>query len=191
MYTARMGGIFSFYVALCTIPSPRNSPAAFGDAARQLAPGHPLVPSPPPAGEPSPWHARPLAAYVQPAGLWAWCARATGPPLSNHFLAPTLWASLLEVGGQRLVRVYGAQMTKMVQCLYTVLGLGTGPGRGAAGGGGGGAEPGSGTNKPAWARDGAPSEAKSARVRLEIFLHEWAQGGRRGFSLPKGAEVEP
>ncbi|PWZ03306.1 GLE1-domain-containing protein [Testicularia cyperi] len=148
-YSNRMCGIFAFYVAILQ-----------------------TEPTPPPGLAPS--SALPLdnlPERLRPKTLWIWCTRSLTPasPFLSHPLAPSLWATLLEVAGNRALDIYGRQMHKLFRLLL---------------------DQGLNRRKAPFVENEAQGNVKAAMVRLELLLQDWAESGRIK-DATKGSHMDP
>lgn len=134
-FTSRISGIAAFYFAICqTQPSsPSKSDAS-------------LIP-----------------AHFRSAALWTWQARCITPPMTSHAIVPALWATLIEVAGDVILKYYGRQAQKVWTLLYS---------QGILGG------------KADFIR---LEEGKAASGRLQLLLEDVVQRGR--VDVPKGREM--
>lgn len=144
-YSNRMCGIFAFYVAILQT-TPMAPPSGAG---LDLA----LV-----------------ADHLRPKAMWIWCVRSLTPPAPflGHPLAPSLWSTFLEVGGNKALNLYGRQMHKVFRLML---------------------DQGLGQKKADFVQRESEGNVKAAMVRLELLLQAWAQNGR--ITEPtKGTEME-
>lgn len=138
-FSSRQAGIVAFYFAICQTP-PQTPTNARGDL------------------EAIPRHFRPSA-------LWTWQARCITPPMTRHAIVPALWATMVEVAGDRVLRIYGRQAAKVWTLLYQV-GIMQGQ-----------------------AEFVKLDEGKAASGRLQLLLEDWKKNGGKAEAL-KGREMD-
>lgn len=138
-FVTRQSGILAFYFAIC-----QTAPVTPTGVGAEVS----LVP-----------------AHLRMVALWTWQARCVTPPMTRHAIVPSLWATLIEVAGDRVLTTYGRQASKVWTLLYQ-QGI-----------------------MAARAEFVKLEDGKAASGRLQLLLEDWKARGGRAQAL-KGREME-